>query len=45
MDKELNVENSEILKDLTKLPNFDDFEGQGGAFLVSPVDQYKVFSK
>ena len=45
MDKELNIENSEILKEIAKLPDFNDFVGQGGAFLVAPLDQYKVFSK
>ena len=45
MDKELNIENSEILKEIAKLTNFNDFVGKGGAFLVAHLDQYKVFSK
>jgi len=45
MEKKLNVKNSDILEDFEKLPDFNKLEGHGGAFLVAPVDEYKVFSK
>ena len=33
------------LEEFTKLPDFNNLEGQGGSFLVVPLDKYKVFSK
>ena len=33
------------LNDFIELPDFKDFYGKGGSFMVTPLDQYKVFSR
>ena len=33
------------LKDFIELPDFKKLHGKGGAFLVTPLDSYKVFSR
>ena len=45
MSEGVTVEKTKILEDFIKLPDFDKLQGHGGAFLVVPLDQYKIFSK
>ena len=33
------------LNDFIELPDFKDLYGKGGSFIVTPLDQYKVFSR
>ena len=45
MSNEVAIKEFKGLEDFTKVLDFKKSEGQGGLFLVAPVDQYKVFSK
>ena len=45
MSEDVAVKKPEVLEDFIKLPDFDKLQGHGGAFLVVPLDQYKIFSK
>ena len=45
MSEDVAIKESRTLEDFTKLQDFSKLEGHGGAFLVTPLDQYKVFSK
>ena len=33
------------LDEFIKVPDFNQLEGHGGAFIVAPLDQYTVFAK
>ena len=45
MSEDVVIKKPEILEEFTKLQDFDNLEGHGGAFLIVPLDQYKIFSK
>ena len=45
MSNEVAIKEFKGLEGFTKVPDFKKLEGEGGLFIVAPLDQYKIFSK